>query len=76
MGCAISSVAYGPNKEIASQSLIASLGVYGYEIMKFESTDFVWIYRYGKYKFVYAYIRTGGVNSNIVRAHIERVSDF
>ncbi len=71
MGCAISHVAYGPDKKFASQNLIVTLQVCGYEVEKFESTDFVWIHRYGKYKFVFI-----DFGNKCIRAGIERVGDF
>ncbi len=69
MGYAISTIAYGPNAEIASQALISTLKISGYEVEKFESMRFVWIRSYGKYKIVLEHY-----DPIAVRARIEWVS--
>ena len=64
MGYAISTYAYGPTEEIATQALIATLKVGGYHIIEAEA-DFIIISNYGKYRFIYEEIRADVIKANI-----------
>jgi hypothetical protein len=64
MGHGISTRAYGPDEVIAKKALVATLRASGYRVSN-ETDEFIFIQRYGTYKYV-----TESCGPDVVRATI------